>query len=70
VIELTEQDLAEAVAIAAAVRLGQQHQQVEPRHVVAVVEWGARLEQEVMATAPYLDRFDRAEVDRQMGRPS
>jgi hypothetical protein len=68
VIELTEQDLAEAVAIAAAVRLGQQHQQVEPRHVVAVVEWGARLEAETMAMIPHLDRYDIAAVEKRIGR--
>ncbi len=57
-IELTENDLAEALAIAAAVRAGQEHQRVEPRHVLAVVEWGARCEQEVMMQQHYLDKYD------------
>lgn len=65
-VELTNQDLAEALAIAAAVRSGQEHQRVEPRHVLAVVEWGARCEQEVMMQQHYLDKYDLEAVRKAM----
>jgi hypothetical protein len=61
-------DLTEALEIAAAARNGQPHQQVEPRHVLAVVEWGARLEAETMAMIPHLDRYDIAAVEKRIGR--
>ena len=66
-IELTEQDLAEALGIAAAVRAGHKiPRRVEARHVLAVVEWGARCEKEAMAAMDFLDKFDKAKLKRIM----
>lgn len=68
-IELTEQSLAEALEIAEAVRAGHKiPRRVEPRHVVAVVEWGARCEREAMAAQHFLDRFDREELKQIVAR--
>lgn len=68
VIDTTGADLTEALEIAAAVREGRPTRRVELRHVLAVVDWGARMEEQVMAMLPHLDRFDLAEVERQTRR--
>lgn len=66
-LELTtaEADLAEALAVVELVRKGER-QRVEGRHLLALADFAAALEQEIMATAPCLDRFDREAIRKRL----
>ncbi len=62
---MVDADLSEALTAAEAVRRGER-QRVDGRLLVAALDWGARLEQELMATAPCLDRFDREAIRKRL----